>query len=130
MSISAGLFFIPFTLLIIFLSYKKLELYLGSDFAVSKYLRSFDITLRGLAFFIKETIFSFRVKLSLFILTKAVYPIHRISRRLRFRSSSWYFRFIDRLRERHMARYRNESSLYLRIMSSERVSGGEDKKRG
>lgn len=128
MSISAGLFFIPLTLLVIFLIYKKMELYLNLDFTVSKYLRSFDSTLRGLFVFSRELTYSFKGKLSLFILTRAVYPLQRASRRLRFRLSSSYFHFLDRLRERHIARYRTQTSLYLRTISSNEVDrAGKEK---
>ncbi|MGM0628810.1 MAG: hypothetical protein ACQESA_00070 [Patescibacteria group bacterium] len=117
MSISEGLFFIPLILLILFLIYKKTELYLGTDFAFSRYIRSYDLVLREFFIFIREFVFTFKGKVSLFFLTRVVYPMHRVSRRTKFRLSTWYFRFLDRLRERHMARYRNETSLYLRTIS-------------
>lgn len=126
MSISEGLFFLPLILLIILLIYKKVELYLGTDLMVSRYIRSYDPVLWKTFVFIREFVFSFKNKLSLFFLTRVVYPAHRISRRSKFRLGTWYFRFLDGLRERHIARYKNETSLYLRTISSNESKGNRE----
>ncbi|MGM0482467.1 MAG: hypothetical protein ACQEP6_01205 [Patescibacteria group bacterium] len=128
MLISEGLFFIPLILLILFLIYKKTELLMGADFVVSRYIRTYDPALRGVFVLVREFAFSFKSKLSLFFLTRVVYPMHRISRRTKFRLSTWYFRFLDRLRERHMARYRNETSLYLRTISWNKPQKDQEKR--
>ncbi len=116
--ISLYLFFIPLTLLVGFLSYKAVELIIGREIAFSRYLRSYDSTLRGLVVFSVEVVFSFKKRSSLFFLTRMVYPLQRAYRRVKFRIDAWYFHFLERLRQRYISRYRKQIPLYLNISSS------------
>lgn len=117
--ISGSIFFISLFLVSVFLLYKRVEQFRGRDFQLSNFLRSFDVVLRKAVFFLRNYTFSYKERMSLFFLNWLIYPFQRMSRRLKFRVSSWYFHFLEKLRQKHMARYKKQASLYLRTISSD-----------
>lgn len=116
--VSGSLFFISLILVSTFLYYKRVEQYLGRKFPLSLMLLSFDRVLVKFLLSIKNFTRSYKERVNLFFLNWVIYPFQRMSRRLRFRVSSWYFHFLDKLRQKHMARYKKQASLYLRTISS------------
>ncbi len=125
---ATGLFFIPLILSLLFLACKTAEDCFGKTFFITRYLRSCDKNLISFLVAVKKFSVSYKERISLFILNGAVYPIHRISRRLRFRLSAWYFHFLEGLHRRHMARYRKQTSLYLRTLSSKESGNSQGPK--
>lgn len=117
--ISGSIFFISLFLVSVFLLYKRVEQFRGRDFQLSNFLRSFDVVLRKAVFFLRNYTFSYKERMSLFFLNWLIYPFQRMSRRLKFRVSSWYFHFLEKLRQKHMSRYKKQASLYLRTISSD-----------
>lgn len=117
--ISGALFFISLFLVSVFLLYKRTEQFLGREFRLSMILRSFDVVLGKFILFLRNFTFSYKERVSLFFLNFLIYPFQRMSRRLRFRGSSWYFHFLEKLRQKHMSRYKKQASLYLRTISSD-----------
>lgn len=117
--ISGALFFISLFLVSVFLFYKRTEQFVGKEFRLSVILRSFDVFLVRFVLFLRNITFSYKERVSLFFLNFLIYPFQRMSRRLRFRASSWYFHFLEKLRQKHMSRYKKQASLYLRTISSD-----------
>jgi hypothetical protein len=117
--ISGLLFFISLFLLSVFLLYKRVEQFMEREFRLSNFLRSFDVVIRKVFLFFRNYTFSYKERVNLFLLNWLIYPFQRMSRRFKFRLSSWYYHFLEKLRQKHMARYKKQASLYLRTISSD-----------
>ena len=122
-SFAISLLLLSISVLVLFLVYKRIESYRGRDFAATRFLSSFDTLIYGILLFVREFLFSYRQRTKLFILTRVVYPVRRIFRRVRFRVSMWYLRALERLREKHMERYRSQASSYLRNVATYKDTG-------
>lgn len=125
-----GIFFVPLSLLVLFLLYKRVELSLGKELGISVFFRSQDEKIVKFLFSLRALLRSYKGRVSFFVLNIFVYPLHKLSRRTKFKINSFYFRFLERLRQRHMARYNiNDTSLYLKSVSSGEVDEEKDKEK-
>ena len=117
---TTGLFIVPLVLSVFFLFYKRFEMYFEKEFLITRFLRSCDPMVVGAFVFLKRFLNSYKQKTVLFLLNRAVYPIQRAVRRSRFRISAFYFHFLEKLRERHLSRYKKQTSFYLKKVSSDK----------